>query len=145
MPSLRFRIVLALTLSLVSVALTLVLMLFAGQHVAKGSNSALKPAETSPEPQVVIILVDDFEPQPEQWRPQPEQGEPFWPHNRLGGDRGPIHCSRPPSVTVTWGRGLVTATITTGTNTCAGVWTSLNHPISDCKPVNFSAIFPPQI
>jgi hypothetical protein len=80
------------------------------------------------------LLVDDFE-------PQPMPGKQFWPHNRLGGDRGPIGSPE----NVSWGKGVVTATITGGTDTSIGIWTSLNHPIRDCTPLNFSAIFPPQI
>jgi hypothetical protein len=82
------------------------------------------------------ILVDDFE-------PQPRPGEQPWLHNRLGGDRGRI--DGPGSGSVEWGKGVVTATITGGTNTHIGVWTALNHPIRDCTPLNFSSIFPPQI
>lgn len=82
------------------------------------------------------ILVDDF-------APQPRQGELVWPHNRLGGNRGRI--DGPGSGSVIWGQGIVTATITGGTNSSRGVWTSLNHPILDCAPLNFAAIFPPQI
>jgi hypothetical protein len=82
------------------------------------------------------ILVDDF-------APQPRQGELVWPHNRLGGNRGRI--DGPGSGSVIWGQGIVTATITGGTNSSRGVWTSLNHPILDCAPLNFTAIFPPQI
>jgi len=116
----------------VSFALTLVLMLFAGQHAAKGGNSALTPSETSSDQQRTI-LVDDF-------APQPIEGHPFWFHNRLGGDRGPI--GRPEDVY--WGKGVVTAVITAGTD-AVGVWTSLNHPIYDCTPLDFSSIFPSQI
>jgi hypothetical protein len=82
------------------------------------------------------LLVDDF-------APQPRQGETVWPHNRLGGDRERI--DGPGSGSVIWGQGIVTATITGGTNSSRGVWTSLNHPILDCTPLNFAAIFPPQI
>lgn len=81
------------------------------------------------------ILVDDF-------APQPLQNNSFWPHNRLNGDRGEIN---PGTGNVTWGQGAVTATITSGTNIQIGVWTSLNHPIRDCTPLNFAAIFPLQI
>jgi hypothetical protein len=83
-----------------------------------------------------IILVDDFE-------PQPIQGEDFWKHNRLGGDRNRI--DGPGGGTIEWGKGMATATISGGTNSWMGVWTSLNHPISDCAPLNFSSIFPPWI
>jgi hypothetical protein len=82
------------------------------------------------------LLVDDY-------TPQPIQGKTIWPLNRLGGDRGRI--DGPGSGDVSWGHGVVTATITAGTNSSRGVWTSLNHPISDCVPLDFSALFPPQI
>jgi hypothetical protein len=83
-----------------------------------------------------IILVDDFS-------PQPIQGEGFWKHNRLGGDRNRI--DGPGGGTVEWGKGSVTAAIAGGMNSWMGVWTSLNHPIGDCAPLNFSSIFPPWI
>jgi hypothetical protein len=82
------------------------------------------------------ILVDDYE-------PQPLAGQPIWYTNRLGGDRGRI--DGPGGGTVQWGTGVVTATITGGTSSWQGVWTSLNHPIADCAPLDFSAIFPPAI
>jgi hypothetical protein len=87
--------------------------------------------------------VDDFEPQPLQG--QRLQGQNFWPYNRLNGDRGIITKEpQPTDAKIAWGKGVVTATLTPGSN-IAGVWTSLNHPIFDCEPINFSAIFPPQI
>lgn len=82
------------------------------------------------------VLVDDFV-------PQPLQGDQFWPHSRLGGDRGEI--GGPGSGVVDWGEGVVTASITEGTDTWRGVWTSLNHPNAENVPLDFSAIFPPQI
>jgi hypothetical protein len=84
---------------------------------------------TSSDLQTGTVLVDDF-------APQPRQGEQFWTHNRLGGDRGRI--DGPGSASVDWGSGAVTATITGGMNTWIGVWTSLNHPIRDCTPLDFS-------
>jgi hypothetical protein len=99
-----------------------------------------QPATTSPEPcsdrQTVAILVDDY-------APQPRPCDAFWPHNRLGGDRGAIDA--PGGGNVAWGQGRVTATVAAGMDTWPGVWTSLNHPICDCTPLDFSAIFPPQI
>ena len=82
------------------------------------------------------VLVDDFV-------PQPVQGDQFWFYNRLGGDRGQL--DGPGSEIVDWGQGIVTATITEGTSTWVGVWTSLNHPITENVPLDFSAIFPSQI
>jgi hypothetical protein len=84
----------------------------------------------------VTILIDDF-------TPQPLPGQTFWPHNRLGGDRGRI--DGPGSGNVVWGRGRVTVTITSGANTSFGMWTSLNHPIRDHAALDFGAIFPRSI
>ena len=84
----------------------------------------------------ISILIDDF-------APQPLPGQTFWPHNRLGGDRGRI--DGPGSGDVVWGSGRVTVTINSGTNTSFGVWTSLNHPIRDHAALDFAAIFPPAI
>ena len=57
----------------------------------------------------------------------------------LGGDRGALNNSL-----VEWGRGQVTTTITQG-NTWGGLWMSLNHPIAEALPIDFSAILPPKI
>jgi len=81
------------------------------------------------------VLVDDFV-------PQPVQGEELWDYNRLGGARGEIGSE---SGNVDWGQGFVRATITEGTDTWLGVWTSLNHPNAENIPLDFSAIFPSQI
>ena len=79
-----------------------------------------------------MILVDDFKPQP-----YPEdQGYPF---NRLEGDRGAVNDS-----IMVWGNGQVTSTIAAG-QTWGGGWLSLNHPIGEGLPINFSAILPAQI
>jgi len=80
----------------------------------------------------VTILVDDFE-------PQPYRGDTIYYYNRIGGDRGVVGESN-----VIWGTGRVTATITPGSS-WGGVWMSLNHPIREGQPINFSAILPPQI
>lgn len=97
------------------------------------------PTKTAVTPQnvseSVSILVDDFS-------PQPEADADFWPYNRLGGDRGEI--GTPDSGTLTWGPDAVTAIIGDDGGTI-GSWTSLNHLLVDCQPLNFSAIFPPQI
>jgi hypothetical protein len=96
-----------------------------------------RPVETpSPilEPNVrgVSILLDDF-------HPQPYQGESVYFFNRLGGDRGAINDS-----ILDWGYGRVKTTISSG-NSWGGVWMSLNHPIREGLPINFSAILPAQI
>src|SRR5262245_7028946 len=80
----------------------------------------------------VNILLDDF-------RPQPYQGESVYFYNRLEGDRGAINNS-----TLGWGAGQVTTTISNG-NSWGGVWMSLNHPIREGLPINFSGILPAQI
>ena len=77
-------------------------------------------------------MVDDF-------KPQPYQGESNYFYNRLGGDRGAINESN-----MAWGNGQVKTTISSG-NSWGGVWMSLNHPIGEGLPINFSAISPPQI
>jgi hypothetical protein len=89
------------------------------------------PVEPVPTPSVSILL-DDFS-------PQPYQGESVYFFNRLEGDRGAINDSIPD-----WDVGQVTTTIAQGKN-WGGVWMSLNHPIREGLPVNFSAILPAQI
>jgi hypothetical protein len=90
--------------------------------------------------QPISILVDDFDTQPVQG-----PGTAYWPHNRLDGDRGIISNEpRPDDANFIWGKGVVKAMVSPGSNV-AGVWTSLNHPIFDCEPLNFDAIFPEQI
>lgn len=91
---------------------------------------------TFPSQQTLTVLVDDFV-------PQPIQGEPRWFYNRLGGDRGEL--GTPGTRNVIWGQGTARANITSGTNNLSGVFTSLNHPIRENIPLNFSAIFPSQI
>jgi hypothetical protein len=76
--------------------------------------------------------VDDFS-------PQPYQGETVYFFNRLGGDRGAVNNS-----ILDWGAGQVTTTISAG-NSWGGVWMSLNHPIREGLPIDFSAILPPQV
>ena len=80
----------------------------------------------------ISILVDDFS-------PQPYQGQTVYFFNRLEGDRGAINNS-----VMDWGLGLVTTTISAG-NSWGGTWMSLNHPIREGLPINFSAILPAQI
>ena len=83
-------------------------------------------------PRSISILLDDFS-------PQPRQGEAVYPFNRLEGDRGAVNNS-----VMEWGRGQVTTTIAAG-NTWGGGWMSLNHPMREGLPINFSAILPAQI
>jgi hypothetical protein len=78
------------------------------------------------------ILLDDFV-------PQPYQGASLYYYNRLEGDRGAVNDS-----TLDWGTGQVTTTIAPG-NSWGGVWMSLNHPIREAQPIDFSAILPRQI
>lgn len=124
---------------------TILISLLACSLVSQGAGKGNSFALNSSEVQRYTILVDDFAPQPLKTTTQAcrdRQGKPFWCHNRLGGDRGEIN---PGSGSVEWGKGFVKAIIESGSNTHIGVFTSLNHPIRDCKPLNFSAIFPPQI
>lgn len=78
------------------------------------------------------ILLDDF-------MPQPYQEESIYFYNRLGGDRGSVNNS-----VLDWGQGYVKTAISSG-NSWGGVWMSLNHPISEGIPINFSEILPSQI
>ncbi len=80
----------------------------------------------------ISILLDDF-------GPQPYQGESVYFFNRLEGDRGALNDS-----ILVWDNGQVTTTISQGKN-WGGVWMSLNHPIREGLPINFSAILPAQI
>jgi hypothetical protein len=91
-----------------------------------------KPAPIPPGNRSISVLVDDFQ-------PQPYQGESVYYFNRLNGDRGVVNGS-----ILDWGSGRVTTTISAG-NTWGGVWMSLNHPIREAQPLNFSAVLPPQI
>jgi hypothetical protein len=91
-----------------------------------------QPPTSSSTTRALAILVDDFS-------PQPYQGETAYFFNRLGGDRGALNDS-----ILDWGTGQVKATISSG-NSWGGVWMSLNHPIREDLPINFSAILPPQI
>jgi hypothetical protein len=94
---------------------------------------ASSTAPTAPlTPATNVILVDDFS-------PQPEPGKEVFPFNRLDGDRGAINDS-----IMEWGHGQVTTTISAD-NSWGGAWMSLNHPIREGLPINFSAILPAQI
>jgi len=95
--------------------------------------TTLSPDEspTSPARQVTI-LVDDFS-------SQSGQDQESYSYNRLDGERGTINNSL-----LEWGGGQVTMKIPAGTS-WGGVWMSLNHPMSEGLPINFSAILPEQI
>jgi hypothetical protein len=80
----------------------------------------------------VEILVDDF-------RPRPLRGDTAYFFNRLEGDRGTLNDSL-----LDWGSGEVKATIASG-NSWGGLWMSLNHPIREALPINFSAVLPAPI
>lgn len=93
----------------------------------------------------IPVLVDDFV-------PQPLQGDPRWVQNRLGGTRGDVvgywdgSNARSGGGTVQWGRGVVTATITTNAGEAwTGAWTSLNHPLAEHLGLDFAAPLPAQI
>jgi len=93
------------------------------------TTSRCPPTSTT---RAIAILLDDFS-------PQPYQGESVYFFNRLGGDRGAVNNS-----ILDWGNGQVTTTISSG-NSWGGGWMSLNHPIREGLPINFSATLPPQI
>ncbi len=80
----------------------------------------------------LAIVVDDFE-------PQPYQGEAVFFYNRLEGDRGALNDS-----VLDWGDGQVTITLSPG-RSWGGVWMSLNHPIREDLPIDFSAVLPVQV
>jgi len=106
------------------VGLLLVLALLAQGAPAQAAPGALVP---------LYVLLDDY-------AQQPLPSEPFWPFNRLGGTRGAIDVG---AGQPDWGRGSVTATLTG--DGIVGVFSSLNHPISENLALDFGAIFPPQI
>ncbi len=91
-----------------------------------------QPRYPTPPVREISILVDDF-------KRQPYPGDASYRFNRLEGDRGPIVDS-----ILDWGNGQVTATVSS-TNSWAGVWMSLNHPLYEAVPISFSAILPAQI
>ena len=80
----------------------------------------------------ISIIMDDFS-------PQSYQGQAIYFFNRLEGDRGAVNNS-----VMTWGRGQVTTTVAAG-QTWGGGWVSLNHPMREGLPINFSAVLPAQI
>jgi len=80
----------------------------------------------------ITILLDDFQ-------PQTYPGGLAYYYNRLEGDRGAINDS-----ILEWGHGQVTTTVSSG-NSWGGAWLSLNHPLREGLPIDFSAILPPQI
>lgn len=99
------------------------------------STATPAPSATPTSPPALAshtILVDDF-------IPQPLRGQSVYLYNRLGGDRGAIN-----DAVLAWGQSQVTTTISAG-NSWGGVWMSLNHPIRQGLPINFSAVLPAQI
>ncbi len=100
--------------------------------IALPAPSAAPPSPSSPPTRQVRIWLDDF-------KPQPLQGESVYFFNRWEGDRGAVNNSR-----LAWGNGQVTTTVSAGT-TWGGVWMSLNHPIRESLPINFSALLPSPI
>ena len=80
----------------------------------------------------VIVVADDFE-------PQPYQGQTIYFYNRLEGDRGSLNEAK-----VAWGQGIVTITVAS-TKNWAGIWLSFNHPNVENLPVNFSKVLPAAI
>lgn len=111
--------------------LSLALMVSAASCSPQVSVSAPPPMHAATM-HSLSILVDDFV-------PQPYQGLPAYFYNRLEGDRGAINDS-----ILEWGNGQVTATVSAG-KSWGGVWMSLNHPIREGLPIDFSAILPAQV
>ena len=101
---------------------------------ARTPTPAPTPSPTpAPPARAATILVDDF-------RPQPYPGEVVYHLNRLDGER---RAANDGSI-LTWGRGVVTTTIAAGVS-WGGGWMSLNHPLHEALPLDFSAILPSQI
>lgn len=101
---------------------------------AASANMAAGVSVNNIDPQAAVIspvtaVVDDFE-------PQPYQGQTIYYYNRLEGDRGILN-----DAVVDWGPGIVTATVGPGKD-WAGIWLSLNHPVVENQPVNFSRVLP---
>lgn len=95
--------------------------------------STVKSMPTRSQPQrAIAILLDDF-------APQPYPGEAIYPFNRLGGERGAVNNSQ-----LNWGEGYVTSTIAAGSS-WGGVGFSLNHPMHEGQPIDFSAVLPAAI
>jgi beta-glucosidase len=123
-------------------AVVLALWFFQRHHITPTPATHLpRPTGTAPRSsgpvltgttRAITILVDDF-------KPQPYQGESVYYFNRLGGDRGAVNYG-----ILDWGNGQVTTTISSG-NSWGGIWMSLNHPIREGLPIDFSEILPPQI
>lgn len=106
--------------------------------VLSGCNTPTptEPAPTEPpivsEPassRTIHILMDDF-------KPQPYQGNSVYFYNRLEGDRGALNDSM-----LDWGVGQVKITIAAG-QAWGGMWMSLNHPIREGLPIDFSPLLP---
>ncbi len=101
------------------------------------TSTSEKPAPTEPpvdtasvpQSRVVNILLDDF-------IPQPYQGNSVYFYNRMEGDRGAIN-----DAILDWGEGFVKISVAAG-QTWGGMWMSLNHPIREGLPIDFSPILP---
>ena len=86
----------------------------------------------SPQSRALSLLVDDFV-------SQSYQGNDVYFYNRMDGDRGSLNNS-----VMDWGKGYVKITIAPN-QIWGGIWLSLNHPIRERLPINFSAILPAPI
>lgn len=126
----------------------MVLLVVYQSAIALGSDTQNTVEAHQPQQVQGVVLVDDFD-------PQPLMEETIWYYNRVRGDRGQVDgwwdptcpCTYPGGGNVVWGNGTATATITQtqGSEAWVGVWTSLNHVITENIPLHFSAIFPEQI
>ena len=94
--------------------------------------TSVPPQADSPPQRSINILLDDF-------KPQPYPGKAIYKFNRLSGDRGAVNNS-----VLYWGKGHVTSAIAVG-ESWGGMWFSLNHPMHEGQPINFSAVLPAAI
>jgi hypothetical protein len=82
------------------------------------------------------VIIDDFTAQPLMDSPHP-----FWFYNDIGGNRGELGTG-----IVEWGGTSITATVTQADPIASpGIWTSLNHVLTEDIPLDLTAVFPPQI
>jgi hypothetical protein len=121
-----------LSISVVSVIVLGVIVLLLFTNKVPDEVIPPIPAQKIGVEREIKILVDDFD-------PQPLDGDLQYYYNRLGGDRGSINDS-----VLEWGIGQVTTRVSSG-KSWGGVWMSLNHPIRESLPVDFSAVLPSQI
>ncbi|MFZ1466039.1 MAG: hypothetical protein WAV60_18490 [Anaerolineae bacterium] len=108
-----------------------VLLILLVALVLAGCGIPPPPPTPTATPQSISILVDDFGSHSYQ-RPQGDY------INRLDGQHRPV------SSRLDWHSGQVTATLGVETPWGGGQM-SLNHPLAESLPINFSAILPPQI